>query len=178
MKPPVRVLASHSLHRGHVFEVVREKLEMTDNRVVERDIVVHRGAAVFIPQTDNGDLLLVRQYRQPLRTMLLEFPAGTLDEGEDGLTCARREIREEVGYEAAEWIDLGILYPAPGFCNEVQHGFLARNLTASTQALDEDEIIEVVTMPVPHVEQAIKAGEILDGKSIALFLRARLRGLF
>src|SRR5690606_29093338 len=123
MEQPVRVLGSSVLHKGKVFHVVREKLQLPDGGLVERDIGVHPGAAVFIPQLPSGEMLLVRQYRHPLGKMLLEFPAGTLNQGEDPLACAKREVREEVGYEASEWMDLGTLYPAPGFCNEVQYAY-------------------------------------------------------
>lgn len=176
MLPKITVLETKRLSKGKNFEVVRERLQI-GGRETERDTVVHPGASVFIPQLASGELLLTYQYRHPLKSMLLEFPAGTLDPGEQPLACAKREIQEEVGYEAQDWTDLGTLLPAPGFCSEVQYCYLARTLTPSRLEMDEDEIIEVRTMTVSEVEGAIKRQEIRDAKSVALFFRARLLGL-
>lgn len=175
----LKVVGSQVLCQGAKFSVVREKLELPGGRgIKDRDVVMHPGAAVFVPQLPTGELLLVKQYRYSLRTTILEFPAGTLDADEDPLACAKREIQEEVGVRADEWLALGSSWPAPGICNEVQHFYVARSLSASRLVGDEDEQIEVVSMTVPHVEAAISKGEIQDGKTMALFLRARLKGIF
>jgi ADP-ribose pyrophosphatase len=174
----LKVVGSQILCEGPKFRVVRERLELPRGRgVKERDTVVHPGAAVFAPQLPNGDLLLTKQYRYALKMNILEFPAGTLDPVESPLKCAQREIQEEVGFEAATWIPLGTSWPAPGICNELQHFYLARELTAHKIDGDEDEDIEVVQMSVDAVEEAIQTGEIQDGKTMALFLRARTMGL-
>ena len=177
MNPQVKVLSSTTVHTGKTITVKREEFDLPDGHTVERDIVLHPGAAVFIPQMPGGELLLVRQYRHSIRNMLLEFPAGTLNSGEDGLTCAKREIEEETGHRAQEWIDLGTLYPAPGFCNEVQFCYLARKLTPCSQNLDEDEILEVVSLTAPQVEEEIRKGVISDAKSISIFFKAKLKGV-
>ncbi|MBN8549570.1 MAG: NUDIX hydrolase [Deltaproteobacteria bacterium] len=174
----LRVLGSQILCKGPKFYVLREELELPGGKgTKQRDSVMHPGAAVFAPQLADGRLVLVRQYRYAMKAQVLEFPAGTLDSNEDPLACAQREIQEEVGLRAEEWLPLGTSIPAPGICNEVQHFYLARNLSDSRLAGDEDEDIEVVKMSVREVEAALTAGEIQDGKTMALFLRARLRGL-
>jgi ADP-ribose pyrophosphatase len=100
-----------------------------------------------------------------------------LEKGELPLACAKRELIEEVGHQANEMIDLGLLYPAPGFCDEIQHCFLARELTTAAQELDEDELIEVEQLTVNELEEAILKGTLCDSKTIALLTRARLRHL-
>jgi ADP-ribose pyrophosphatase len=102
------------------------------------------------------------------------LPAGTLEVGEEPLVCARREIREEIGYDAREIIPLGILHPAPGFCDEVQHLFVAKGLFESPATKDLDEVIEVQPMSYAEVEKAIQVGTITDAKTIATLFRARL----
>ena len=143
---------------------------------MSRTMLVHPGAAVIVPQLPDGRLLLIRQYRFAVQREILEFPAGTLDPGEDPAGCARREIAEETGYAADLWKPLGPLLPAPGFADEIQHGFFASGLQPAERNLDEDECIEVVPHSVPDVERLITTGELLDAKSICFFYRARLQG--
>jgi ADP-ribose pyrophosphatase len=108
----------------------------------------------------------------------LEAPAGTLERGEEPLGCAQREIQEEVGMQAKQWESLGTLYPAPGFCDEVQYLFVARELTPSHLPADEDEEITIVEMMQPEILNAIRTGDICDGKTLAIILKAQLLGLF
>lgn len=159
-----------------VFTVDEERYQ-GDAGEFTRYSVRHPGAAVFLPVTSDGKLLLVKQYRASIGVSLLEAPAGTLDPNESPLECAKREIQEEVDMKAEEWTDLGELYPAPGFCDEKQYLFLAKGLSPSSLPGDEDEDIEVVEISASEVEQAIAEGAILDGKTIALFARAKWRSL-
>jgi ADP-ribose pyrophosphatase len=152
--------------------------EITPQTSSKRYAVRHPGAVVFLPITAAGSMLLVRQHRMPLGRELLEAPAGTLEIGEEPLGCAQREIQEEVGMQAERWESLGTLYPAPGFCDEVQHLFVARELTPSHLPADDDEEITVVEMMQPEVLTAIRTGEICDGKTLAIILKAQLLGLF
>ena len=176
MEKSVVITASRTVYRGHVFDVVEEQLQYPDGRSFERAIVKHNGAAVFIPQCEDGSVLMVRQYRAALHRFILEFPAGTLEEGEAPLQCAKREISEEVGHAAAEWIELGTLYPSPGICDEVQHCYLARKLRPFKSEGDEDELLEVERVGVGELESLIADGSIADAKTIAIFAQARLKG--
>jgi ADP-ribose pyrophosphatase len=106
-----------------------------------------------------------------------ELPAGTLSVGEDPLACAKRELIEETNYSAAQWESLGQLYPAPGFCDEVQYIYLARKLTPAVGALDHDEIITVHAVKFGDFERMIGSNEILDAKSVAIYFKAKLAGL-
>ena len=106
--------------------------------------VVHPGAVVIVPRTATGNFLLLRQYRAVIEQYLYEFPAGTLELDERPEICAHRELAEEAGCEAKSWRKLGVIYPAPGFCTEQQHIFLAWNLSPKKLDGDLDEIIEVL----------------------------------
>ena len=170
-------IASETVFRGRIFDVVDDTVRLPTGSETHRLTVTHPGAVVIIPQMQDGTLLLIRQYRHSVRSMLLEFPAGTLEINELPLACAKREICEEVGYSASDWIELGTQYPAPGFCSEVQFGFLARELIPHREQGDEDEIIEIQPMSVAELDQAISDGEMQDAKSMALYARAKSRGL-
>ena len=170
-------LASQTVFQGRIFDVVDDTVRLPTGHETKRLTVTHPGAVVIIPQMEDGTLLLIRQYRHSVRAELLEFPAGTLEAQESPIACAQREICEEVGYAASEWIELGVQIPAPGFCNELQHGFLARGLTPQEAPGDEDEIIEVVPMSVGELEAAISDGSLTDAKTISLYARAKLKGL-
>ncbi|MCB0319552.1 MAG: NUDIX hydrolase [Bdellovibrionales bacterium] len=158
------------------FSVREETFEFCDKNIT-RFLVTHPGAAVFLPRTASGTFLLVKQYRAALRCSILEAPAGTLDKGEDPLDCAKREIQEEVKHRAEKWTSLGIVHPAPGFCNEVQHLYLAENLSAASLEQDEDEVIEVCELTLSEIEEAIRSGSLADAKTISLYARAKAFGL-
>ena len=176
MPDQVEQIGQHTVYRG-IFELVDEHLRLANGRTVHHLTVRHPGAVVFIPRQADGTLLVITQYRHSVRQTLLEFPAGTLEPGETPLDCARREIAEEVGHLAQTWEYVGEFHPAPGFCSEVQYGFVATDLAPCEAARDEDELIEVVPMRSAQVEQAIRDGTMTDVKFIALYMRARVRGL-
>lgn len=139
-------------------------------------LVRHPGASLAVPVLDDGRVLVLRQYRFAVATRLLEFPAGTLDEGEDPLTTMRRELQEEAGYSAERWDPLGTMLPCPGYSDEVIHLFLARELTPLLErpAGDDDEDLEVLAMTPAELDAALASGdEYLDGKSLAAWFRAR-----
>jgi ADP-ribose pyrophosphatase len=144
-------------------------------------IIRHPGASLAVPVLDDGRVVILRQYRFAVAGRLLEFPAGTLDEGEDPLTTMERELQEESGYSAALWDPLGAMHPCPGYSDEVIHLFLARQLTALPDPPpgDDDEDMEVLLMEPSELDAAIAGGhEALDGKSVtAWFLAKRLLGL-
>jgi len=176
VKQSYELLETNTVYSGRAFNVLDDRVRLPNGCETTRQTVTHPGAAVFLPQRDDGVLLLVEQYRHAIGKLLVEFPAGTLEYGEEPLACAKRELAEEVGCAAEEWTSLGTIYPAPGFCNELQHFFLARDLSPAIAETDEDEIIELREMSVAEVKAAIKDGSFCDGKSIAIFMRAWLGG--
>jgi len=139
-------------------------------------IIRHPGASLAVPVLDDGRVVILRQYRFAVAGRLLEFPAGTLDEGEDPLTTMERELQEEAGYSASRWESLGAMVPCPGYSDEVIHLFLARDLTplAEPPAGDDDEDMEVLLMEPGELDAVLASGdEALDGKSVTAWFRAR-----
>ena len=141
-------------------------------------LIRHPGASLAVPITDAGRVVLLRQYRFAVQARLLEFPAGTLEDGEDPLESMQRELGEEAGYSAAVWDSLGPMLPCPGYSDEVIHCFLARQLTplVNPPAGDEDEDLEVLEMTPAELDAALASGEEwLDGKSVTAWFRAKQR---
>jgi ADP-ribose pyrophosphatase len=177
MNRPYRRLESKTEYHWRQYALVSERIELDDGRELTKHTLKHPGAVLIVPTFEDGSLLMVHQYRHAIDQYLLEFPAGTLEQSEPVSDCARRELIEETGYDAQAWRELGILHPAPGFCDEIQYCFLASDLEPAEIAPDADEFIEVRRLPVAEVEQAIVSGEMTDAKSIALFARARAANL-
>lgn len=139
-------------------------------------IIRHPGASLAVPVLADGRVVVLRQYRFAVETRILEFPAGTLDEGEDPLTTMERELQEEAGYRADRWDSLGVMLPCPGYSDEVIHMFLARDLLplAKPPAGDDDEDLEVLVLEPDALDAILASGdEYLDGKSLAAWFRAR-----
>ena len=131
----------------------------------EREIVEHPGAVVIVAIDRDGMLTLVRQRREAVRTELLELPAGTLEEGEAPLVCARRELEEETGLTGGTWREEAAFYTTPGFCRERMHLFFAEELERGDASPESDEELEVVRWP--RAEIAAKVGELEDAKTLA-----------
>ena len=165
-----RVVSSTAIYQGRVIDVRVDEIEIAPGRVFKRDVVSHPGAVVIIPVDAEGRILWITQYRYAAGKVLLELPAGTLEEGEQPLACAQREIVEEVGFAAAAWHDLGGFYSAPGFCSEYLFAFLATDLREDHADGDEDEDITVLPLSLEETYARLDAGEIVDAKSIATLL--------
>ena len=138
-------------------------------------VIRHPGAALAVPITNDGQVVILRQYRFAVSRRILEFPAGTLEEGEDPLDSMKRELAEEAGYEAASWESLGVTLPCPGYSDEVIHLFLARDLTPLIDRPpgDEDEDLEVLHMTKDEFNCCLSSGnEALDGKTVTAWFRA------
>ena len=139
-------------------------------------VIRHPGASLAVPITEDGLVVVLRQYRFAVSRRILEFPAGTLEADEDPLTSMKRELAEEAGYKASNWTSLGQMLPCPGYSDEVIHIFLAKGLArlAEQPKGDEDEDLEVLHMTPSEFDREIANGnEILDGKSITAWFRAR-----
>jgi len=167
-----RVLERRSIFVGKVVDLAIERVELPNGNTTELELIRHPGAAAVVPLEADERVLLVRQYRHATGQWLLEVPAGKLDPGETPTTCASREIEEEVGVRAARLDALGWLWTTPGFTDEKIHLYLARDLEAVGQALQADEVLSVVSMPLATAVRKIHAGEIRDAKSICALLRA------
>jgi ADP-ribose diphosphatase len=160
-----QTLASTEIYRGRVFKVTKDTVHEAD-RTYTREVVHHQGSAVIVPVFADASVALVRQYRHPARRFLLEFPAGTLNPGEDPAAGAARELEEELGVVAARLEPLSEFYVSPGFLSEKMWLFLATELTPTQQRLEEDELVEIVRMPFPQALALITVGEVEDAKTI------------
>jgi ADP-ribose pyrophosphatase len=151
---------------GRVFNLVTETVTLSNGTRAELDVIEHPGATAIVPFIDSDHILMLRQYRHAVKTDLWEIPAGTLDPQENELQCARRELTEETGYEAAEWQKMGEIVPVPGYSNERIHMYLATGLEKAEQNLDEDEVIEVQRIAFDEAFAMIQRGDVQDAKTI------------
>ena len=170
---PERQLSSRSVFEGRVVSVRVDEVRLPGGGSAIREVIEHRPAVVIVPIDDSGQVLLVRQYRYAVLETLLEAPAGIVEEGEDPDETAQRELQEEVGRIAGDLRKLGEFWATPGFCNELMHAYVARDLRHSSLAADEDEDITVVPVPMAEALAMIATGEIRDAKTIASLLLAR-----
>lgn len=164
-----------NVFKGRILSVRVDELRMPSGRVVEREVVTHGGAVGIVPLTDNGEIIMVSQYRHAIGGMLLEIPAGKLDPGESPEECASRELIEEVGLAPGRLVKLAKFYTTPGYSNEVFHLFLADGLTPDRSALTEEEIESVAAIPMAEAIRMITDGTIEDGKTIAAIGLAKIR---
>jgi ADP-ribose pyrophosphatase len=158
---------SEMIYKGKRLSLRVDKITDDTGRTYKREIIIHPGAVVMVPVDSKGNILLVRQWRRAANRILLELPAGTLEEDEDPVYTAGRELQEEIGYRAGRLTPLGGFFSAPGFCTEFLHLYLAEDLVESRLPADIGEQIEVVTVTLEEAIALIEQGEIQDAKSIA-----------
>ncbi len=159
---------SERIHDGAVFSVERLTFETQAGTVV-KDVVRHPGAVTVIAVTSEKRLVMIRNQRVAVGDRLLEFCAGKLEPGEDPIESAKRELEEETGFSGASLTFLGRFYTSPGFADELMHVYEATDLSPVPRRLELGEDIEVVTLSPSEVDQAIRTGDLRDGKSIAAF---------
>ena len=160
-----KILNSQKVFDGRVFNVTVDSVSEGE-LTYQREVVHHNGSAVIVPVFDDGTVALVRQYRHPTVRFLLEVPAGTLEYGERPEIGAARELKEELGLVAARLEKLSEFFVSPGFCEEKMWVYLATELTEGEQALEDDENLEVVRLPIADALEMITSGEIQDAKTI------------
>ena len=158
---------SRAQYSGRVFTLYKENVTLGNGITTDLDVIHHPGAAAMVPLTADDQVVLLRQYRHAVQQELWEIPAGTLEENESPEACARREVEEETGYQAADFVRLGEIVPVPGYSNEIITLYLCTGLTPKVQNLDADEQIKVHEVPFEEALAMIPEGRIRDAKTIA-----------
>jgi ADP-ribose pyrophosphatase len=171
-------VSREELFKGRLLHAVRDTVRLPDGTPAQREFILHPGAVMVIPLLADGRIVLERQYRYPVREVLIEFPAGKLDAGEDPLVCGQRELLEETGYTAAEWAYAGKLALAVGYSDEYIHLFFARGLVQGAAQLDHGEFVETITATPDEFLEWCRDGRVKDSKTLvgALWLQNVLSG--
>ena len=170
--PTFKILNRIIEFNGRAFAVHRLDLLLPDGKNHEFELVVHHNSVSILPVDSQGNMLFVSQYRVGAETELLELPAGVLEEGEDPLQGAMREVREETGMAAGKIIQVGQAYLAPGYATELMYFYIATELYASPLQQDADEFLSLVKVPIQEAFRMGRTGEIYDSKTMAALLLA------
>lgn len=163
-------LSSADVFDGNLLHVKKDEVQLPNGNKASREWIKHPGASAVIPYTKDGEILIVRQYRYPVRLVTLEIPAGKLDGPEDPLVCAKRELSEETGYSAKKYTKIFTLATTVGFSNEYIHTYLAEDLTEGKMHPDDDEFLNLLRVPLAKALKMVYNGEIIDAKSVAAIL--------
>lgn len=165
---------SQRIFEGKVINLRVDTVEIAQNgNIATRELVEHPGGVGIVALTNSGKVCLVRQYRRPFDEVTIEIPAGKLEWGEEHYSCGRRELREETGYSAEEFVYLGEFYPTPGFCNEKIHIYFASGLSEGETDLDENEFVEICEYSFDELIDMIMKNEIKDAKTVIGIFKAK-----
>ena len=165
-------LTSTEIYDGQVVHLFKDSVSLPNGKPATREVIRHVGAVGIVPMTDDGKVTVERQFRYPLNQVITEIPAGKLDsKSENRLAAAKRELEEETGLLADEWICLGDYVPAAAFCDERITLYLAKGLHEGTRNLDEDEFLNIMEVDLEELVQDIMDGKITDGKTQVALLK-------
>ena len=171
--------STENIFDGVILHVRRDMVALSNGNTTVREVIRHIGAVCVIPVTDSNEVIMERQYRNPLDRVILEIPAGKLDApDEDRLSAIQRELREETGYTADEWTEIGDFHPAPAYSDEFITMYLARGLHKGERHLDDDEFLDIYAIPLSDLVQDVMEGRISDAKTQVCILKAaRILGI-
>lgn len=166
------------MYEGSFMQVRKDHVRLPDGQVHTREYIVHPGAVAVLAMLDNGNLVMERQFRYAPQREFIELPAGKIDHGEDILLTAQRELLEETGYVASEWIHLATVWPCIGYADERMEYFLARGLVHQGRNLDDGEFLEVFELSLQEAVEWIRLGKINESKTIVglFWLEKHLNG--
>jgi len=163
---------SEEIFDGAIIHLFKDTVTLPNGRPATREVIHHVGAVAIVPLTDDGKVIVEKQFRYPLDQVITEIPAGKLDSfTEDRLSAAKRELEEETGYTAEHWTELGDFHPTAAYCDEKITLYLARGLRQGQRHLDEDEFLNVDAVSLPRLVEDILAGRITDGKTQTAILK-------
>ena len=168
-------LDSQTLYRGKIVNVRMDRISLPDGREATREVVEHPGGVAVVALTEEGNVLMVRQFRYPFGEVTQEIPAGKLEPGEDPAVSALRELREETGFISARLEPLGEIYASPGVYGEKLHLFLAEELSFLGQCLDDEEFLSVESVPLHELINRAVRNEIKDAKTVVGIMLTRER---
>lgn len=160
------------VHKGGILEVYSDTVLLENGKEASRDVIRHPGGVCVVAVNEKKEVYFVKQFRYPHKKVLLEIPAGKLEYGENPLECGKRELREEAGFTADDFRSLGCLYPTPAYDTEIIYMYLASGLHKSQQSLDEDEFLDVLTIPLDEAVKMVMNNEIEDAKTQLALLKA------
>lgn len=166
------------IYKGNYLEYHLDHVMLPNGKIVTREYLHHPGAIAAVPLLDTGEIIMIKQFRYPTGSIILEIPAGKLEVGEEPLTAVRRELIEEIGYEPQKVIHLTSCWTTPGFTDEIIHLYLATELRPCRGELDPDEFLEVVTMSKPDLSKLLDTTGIIDGKTALALALVQLRDLW
>ena len=167
----IKRLNRELVYKGHIIDMYKDTVKIPNGNIAEWDFIGHKGAAAVLPVLKNGNVLMVRQYRNALDRYTLEIPAGGLESPDEPIIdCAARELEEETGYKSDNLEILLSLHTTVAFCNEKIEVFLARDLVKTSQHLDEDEYIDVEEHSIEELLEAVYSGKIEDSKTVSAIL--------
>lgn len=170
-----KTMKSDKIYDGKILKLKVDTVEMPDKKYSKREIIEHPGAVAMIPITEEGKIVLVRQYRKAVEDFLLEIPAGKLEVNEEPKETATRELKEEIGMDPKKLTYLSEFYSSPGYCDEKIHLFLAEDLEEGDFEKEEGEFLEVVEYPIEELIKMISMGDIVDSKTIiGIFLAEKI----
>lgn len=161
-----KTVSSEVKFEGKIIRVRLDKVRMPDGDIANREIAEHPGGVGIVAVTDNDEIILVRQFRKPLESVIYEIPAGKLDSGEEHRICGIRELSEETGLSAERFEYMGYIYPSPGFTDEITHVYLATGLSQGEMHPDADEYLDVERVPLDKAYEMVMNNEINDAKSV------------
>lgn len=172
MKLTEKTLEQDYIYRGKILDFHVDRAELENGRTVKRECVDHHGGVCIAALTESNELYFVRQYRYPYHEVVLELPAGKLEPNEDPFEAGKRELREETGVAGKNYVNMGRLYPSPGYTNEIIYLYACRAERRGADDLDEGEFLEAEKIPLKKAVEMVMSGEITDAKTQVLVFKA------